>query len=54
MRGQPEVGTAGQVGPGFPGLADSCRVLHGFLGDDDLLVDLHPVVVRRVAHLARA
>ena len=53
-RGQPEVGTAGQVGPGFLGPAGSYRVPHDFLGGDDLLVDLHPVVVRRVAHSAHA
>ena len=53
-RGQPEVGIAGQAGPGFPGLAGFCHTQHGFLGDDDLLVDRHPVVVRRVAHLAHA
>ena len=53
-RSQPEVGIAGQAGPGFPGLADSCHAQHDFLGDDDLLVDHHPVVVRRVARLARA
>ena len=53
-RDRPEVGTAGQVGPGFPGLAGSCRVRHGSLSGSDLLVDHHPVVVRRVAHLAHA
>ena len=52
-RDQPEVGTVEQVGPGFLGLAGSCRVQRDFLGDDDLLVDHHPVVVRRVAHLGR-
>ena len=53
-RGQPEVGIAGQAGPGFPGLAGSCHTQHDFLGGDVLLVDHHPVVVRRVARLARA
>ena len=53
-RDQPEVGTAGQAGPGFPGLAGSCHAQRGFLGDDNLLVDHHPVVARRVAHLVRA
>ena len=51
---QPEVVIAGQVGPGFPGLAGSCHTQHDFLGGDVLLVDHHPVVVRRVARLARA
>ena len=54
VRGQPEVGIAGQVGPGFPGLAGSYHAQHGFLGSDDPLIDHHPVVVRRVAHLACA
>ena len=31
-RGQPEVGIAGQVGPGFLGLAGSCHIQHDFLG----------------------
>ena len=53
-RGQPEVGTVGQAGPGFPGLAGFCLVQHGFLSGDDLPVDHHPVVVRRVAHSALA
>ena len=53
-RGQPEVGIAGQAGPGFPGLAGSCHAQLEFLGGDDLLIVHHPVVVRRVAHLARA
>ena len=53
-RDRPEVATAGQAGPGFPGLAGSCHVQRGSLGDDDLPVDCHPVVVRRVARLARA
>ena len=44
-RDQPEVGIAGQAGPGFPGLAGSCHAQRDFLGDDDLLVDHHPVVV---------
>ena len=51
-KGQPEV--AGQAGPGFPGLAGSCLVQRGFLGDNDHLVDHHPVDVQRVAHLACA
>ena len=53
-RGQPEIGAAGQAGPGSPGLAGSYRVLHDFLGGGDLLIDHHPVVVQKVAHLARA
>ena len=53
-RDQPEVEIAGQAGPGFPGLAGSCHAQRGFLSSDDLLVDHHPVVVRRVARLARA
>ena len=53
-RGQLEVVLAGQAGPGFPGLAGSCHAQRGFLGGDVLLIDHHPVVVRRVAHSARA
>ena len=53
-RGQPEVVAVGRAGPGFLGLAGFCHVQHGFLSDDDLLVDHHPVVVRRVARLACA
>ena len=53
-KGQPEVGTAGQAGPGFPGLAGSCLAQCGFLNGSDHLIDHHPVVVRRVACLARA
>ena len=51
---QPEVETAGQAGPGFPGLAGFCHAQRGFLSDDGLLIDHHPVVVRRVAHSVRA
>ena len=51
---QPEVEIAGQAGPGFLGPADSCHAQCGFLSDDGLLIDHHPVVVRRVAHLVRA
>ena len=53
-KGQPEVGSAGQAGPGFPGLAGSCHAQRDSLSGDDLLVDHHPVVVRRVAHSVRA
>ena len=53
-RGQLGVETAGQVGPGFPGLVGFCHAHRSFLSDDDLLVDHHPVVARRVAHSARA
>ena len=51
---QPEVATAERVGPGFPGLAGFYHAQHDFLSDDDPLVDHHPVVVRRVTHLAHA
>ena len=50
---QPEVEIAGRAGPGFPGLAGFYHAQHGSLSDDGL-VDHHPVVVRRVAHLVRA
>ena len=53
-RDQPEVGTAERAGPGFLGLAGSCHAQRSFLDGGDLLVDCHPVVVRRVAHLAYA
>ena len=53
-RGQPEVETVGQAGPGFLALAGSCHIQHDFLGNGDHHVDHHPVVVRRVAHLACA
>ena len=51
---QPEVATAGRAGPGFPDLAGFCLVQRDSLGDDVLLVDHHPVDVRRVARWARA
>ena len=51
-KGQPEVAIVGQAGPGFLGLAGFCHAQHNSLGDGDLLIDHHPVVVRRVAHLA--
>ena len=44
-RGQPEVGIAGQAGPGFLGLAGFGLVQHGFLGGGNHLIDHHPVVV---------
>ena len=52
-RDRPEVGIAGQAGPGFPDLADFCHAQHDFLGGGDLLIDRHPVVVRRVARSVR-
>ena len=53
-RGQPEAGIVGRAGPGFLGLADCGLVHHGFPFVVNLLVDHHPVAVRRVAHLAHA
>ena len=44
-RDRPEVGIAGQARPGFLGLAGVCHVQRDFLGDDNLPVDHHPVVV---------
>ena len=53
-RDQLEAGIAGQAGPGFPSFAGFCHAQRGFLSSGDLLVDHHPVVVRRAAHSARA
>ena len=53
-RGQPEVEIAERAGPGYLGLAGSCLAQHDFLCNDNLLIDHHPVVVQRVAHLAHA
>ena len=53
-KGHFEVAIVGQAGPGFPGLAGSCHAQHDSLSDDNHLVDRHPVVVQRVAHLAHA
>ena len=52
--GQPEAGTAGQVGLGFPDLAGFYLIQHDSLSGDNLPVDHHPVVVRRVARSAHA
>ena len=52
-RDQPEVVIVERAGPGFPGLAGYGLIHRDSLVNDDLLVDRHPVVVQRVAHLAR-
>ena len=54
MKGWPEVGTAEWAGPSFLGPAGFVLAQHNFLCDISLLVGHHPVVVRRVAHLACA
>ena len=51
-RDRPVAEVVGRAGPGFPGLAGFGLIQRGSLCDVDLLVDRHPVVVRRVAHLA--
>ena len=53
-RGQPEVGIAERAGPGYLGLAGFYHTQRDSLSGDDRLVVHHPVVVRRVACLARA
>ena len=53
-RDRPEAGFVGRAGPGFLDLAGFGLVHHSFLFSIDHPVDHHPVVVQRVAHLARA